>query len=200
MTSLDSGGDVNILVTSDKESKIAPIREAFIDVFGRATVKGICGRSASIACQPVGPGCAQYAASERISSTRVMHQHDIPQNQTMVSVEGFLVEMSPESWFEMSCLVLEDPLSGLRITTYTQATPVPCEAINHLTFETPNDYPLRQTGFSITIGQIMSQKLGVSHEEWHDKLTGIPRRSTIYLAACCLARLFKDKITRPSTN
>lgn len=165
-------------------------------MFGRATVKGISAQSHSIATQPVGPGCAQYAASERITSTRLLHQHDIPQNQTMVSVEGFLVEMTPESWFEMSCLVLEDPLSGIRLTTYTQATPVLCEAINYLTFETPNDYALRTTGFSVTIGQIMSQKLGVSPDEWHEKLTGIPRRSTIYLAACSLARLFKDRIFR----
>lgn len=35
-----SGGDVNVLVASDKEAKVAPIRDAFIDVFGRATVKG----------------------------------------------------------------------------------------------------------------------------------------------------------------
>lgn len=188
------------MVVSDKESKTGPVREAFIDVFGRATVKGISAQSSNIATQPVGPGCAQYAASERISSTRLFHQHDVPQNQTMVSVEGFLVEMTPESWFEMSCLVLEDPLTGIRIVTYTQATPVPCEAINYLTFETPNDYPLRSTGFSVTIGQIMSQKLGVTHDEWHEKLTGISRRSTIYLAACALARLFKDRIHRHPSN
>lgn len=36
--SLDSGGDVDILVASDKEAKISPIREAFQQVFGKATV------------------------------------------------------------------------------------------------------------------------------------------------------------------
>jgi non-canonical (house-cleaning) NTP pyrophosphatase len=38
---LDSGGDVNIIVTSDKESKVSAIRESFQKVFGRATVSGI---------------------------------------------------------------------------------------------------------------------------------------------------------------
>jgi hypothetical protein len=34
----DSGGDIDIIVASDKEVKISPIREAFQAVFGRATV------------------------------------------------------------------------------------------------------------------------------------------------------------------
>ena len=36
----DSGGEIEIVVTSTKESKVIPIREAFQDVFGRATVTG----------------------------------------------------------------------------------------------------------------------------------------------------------------
>jgi hypothetical protein len=36
---LDSGGDIEIIVASDTNSKIAPVREAFQNVFGNATVK-----------------------------------------------------------------------------------------------------------------------------------------------------------------
>lgn len=35
---VDSGGDIDMLVASDKETKISPIREAFQGVFGKATV------------------------------------------------------------------------------------------------------------------------------------------------------------------
>lgn len=35
-----SGGDVCVLVTSTKESKVSAIREAFQGVFGRATIVG----------------------------------------------------------------------------------------------------------------------------------------------------------------
>lgn len=35
---LDSGGAVDIVVASDKEVKVSPIREAFQVVFGKATV------------------------------------------------------------------------------------------------------------------------------------------------------------------
>jgi len=38
---LDSGGYINILVTSTKEVKVGAIREAFQTVFGRATVVGV---------------------------------------------------------------------------------------------------------------------------------------------------------------
>lgn len=100
------------------------------------------------------------------------------------------------SWYDIGCLVLEDPLTGTKLVTFTQATPVPSECVNCLKFETPSDYPFRDTGFALTIGQKMSQQLQVENDEWHEALVGIPRRSIIYLAACALARLFKDKVNR----
>ena len=36
---LDSGGDVDIVVTSNKELKVSAVREAFQTVFGKATVR-----------------------------------------------------------------------------------------------------------------------------------------------------------------
>ena len=84
-------------------------------------------------------------------------------------------------------------MTGSRIVAYTQATPVPNEAVNYLKFETPNDYAQKESGFSLTIGKIMGQRLSVSNEDWHEALIGIPRKSLIYLSACALARLFKDR-------
>lgn len=118
---LVSGGDANILVASDKEDKITPIREAFIDVFGRATVKGqylqivssktykpktnpncvLLGMSAqsySIAVQPVGAAAALKAAEERIRYIRKDHTYDVPQMQVVISLENFLTELTPERY------------------------------------------------------------------------------------------------------
>ena len=36
---LESGGDIDVIVASDKEVKINPVREAFQKSFGKATVK-----------------------------------------------------------------------------------------------------------------------------------------------------------------
>jgi len=37
----DSGGSISVIVTSTKECKVAPVRQAFQSVFGRATVIGV---------------------------------------------------------------------------------------------------------------------------------------------------------------
>lgn len=200
-------------MTSDKEAKIAPIREAFIDIFGRATVKGIASQSSTIAEQPVGAAAALQAAEERTANIRHNHNCDVPQNQVIVSVESFLAELTPErfvtiirsssrliilllqnSWFDIGCLLLDDPLTGTKMVTYTQATPVPTECVNALKFETPAEYAkTRQGGFSVTIGQQMAQRLDCPNDQWHEAHVGIPRRSLVYLSACALARLFKNR-------
>lgn len=58
----ESGGDVDIVVTSDKEVKVAAVRDAFQEVFGLAMVTGEAGQS-NIAPQPVG-----YAAGVKVNS------------------------------------------------------------------------------------------------------------------------------------
>ena len=64
-----------MVVSSDKEDKVVPIREAFQAVFGKATVTGRAGRALSIAEQPVGFASGKQAALERISSIRKSGQH-----------------------------------------------------------------------------------------------------------------------------
>lgn len=58
----ESGGDIDIVVTSDKEVNVEAVREAFQEVFGMAMVTGEPGQS-NIAPQPVG-----YAAGVKVSS------------------------------------------------------------------------------------------------------------------------------------
>ena len=67
---IHSGGDVEVVVTSDKEDKVGPIREAFQAVFGQATVYGLASKCVSIAEQPVGFASGKQAALERINSLR----------------------------------------------------------------------------------------------------------------------------------
>ena len=67
---IHSGGDVEVVVTSDKEDKVVPVREAFQAVFGHATVYGLPSKCVSIAEQPVGFASGKQAALERINSLR----------------------------------------------------------------------------------------------------------------------------------
>lgn len=47
------GGDIDIIVASDKDVKVSPVRQALQDVFGRADVNGMPTQN-NIAAQPVG--------------------------------------------------------------------------------------------------------------------------------------------------
>jgi non-canonical (house-cleaning) NTP pyrophosphatase len=58
---VESGGELDIVVTSNKEVKVAAVRDAFQEVFGLAVVIGEAGQS-NIAPQPVG-----YAAGLKVS-------------------------------------------------------------------------------------------------------------------------------------
>ena len=57
---IESGGELDIVVTSNKEVKVAAVRDAFQEVFGLAVVVGEAGQS-NIAPQPVG-----YAAGLKV--------------------------------------------------------------------------------------------------------------------------------------
>lgn len=63
----ESGGDIDIVVTSDKEMNVEAVRDAFQEVFGMAMVTGESGQS-NIAPQPVG-----YAAGLKVSSQEFDH-------------------------------------------------------------------------------------------------------------------------------
>ena len=66
-----SGGDVEIVVASEADSKVVPVRDAFQKVFGRATVVGMKPHpSVAIAVQPVGYAAGRQGAIERIQNFR----------------------------------------------------------------------------------------------------------------------------------
>lgn len=73
-------------------------------------------------------------------------------------------------------------------------TPIDFEVIQVLQSETPQDYDKRDTGFSITIGNIMAQNLNVPHFEWHKTYTSIDRFDMILNAATSLASIYKLKL------
>ncbi|NWH56995.1 PRRC1 protein, partial [Geococcyx californianus] len=90
---IKTGGELDIVVTSNKEVKVAAIRDAFQEVFGMAVVTGEAAQS-NIAPQPVGYAAGLKGAQERIDSLRrtgVIHE-----KQPAVSVESFIEELLPD--------------------------------------------------------------------------------------------------------
>uniref|UniRef100_A0A8D2FGA8 Protein PRRC1 n=1 Tax=Theropithecus gelada TaxID=9565 RepID=A0A8D2FGA8_THEGE len=182
---IKSGGELDIVVTSNKEVKVAAVRDAFQEVFGLAVVVGEAGQS-NIAPQPVGYAAGLKGAQERIDSLRrtgVIHE-----KQTAVSVENFIAELLPDKWFDIGCLVVEDPVHGIHLETFTQATPVPLEFVQQAQSLTPQDYNLRWSGLLVTVGEVLEKSLlNVSRTDWHMAFTGMSRRQMIYSAARAIA-------------
>ncbi|NXE97504.1 PRRC1 protein, partial [Menura novaehollandiae] len=187
-----TGGEMDIVVTSDKEVKVAAIRDAFQEVFGMAVVTGEAAQS-NIAPQPVGYAAGLKGAQERIDSLRrtgVIHE-----KQPAVSVENFIEELLPDKWFDIGCLIIEDPVHGIHLEAFTQATPVPLQYVQEAKSLTPQDYSLRWSGLLVTVGEVLEKSvLNVSRTDWHAVFTGMSRRQMIYSAAKALAGMYKQQL------
>lgn len=187
-----SGGNINIVVTSTKESKVVPVRQAFQSVFGKATVIGVDSQP-NIAPQPVGYSAGVRGAEERIDNLRQSGLMD--EGGTVVSIENFIVELLPDKWFDVGCLVLKDARHGVELTTFSQATPVPPECVCAAQDATPSEYPLRWSGLAMTVGQAIQQRAAhVDHTDWHAHVVGMSHSEILSSAARALAGLYRARL------
>jgi len=189
---IHSGGDIELVVASDKENKVVPIREAFQGVFGHATVSGRHSKSVSIAEQPVGFASGKQAAAERISTLR--KSGSVSADTVIVSVENFLYEVNEDIWIDLSCLVLSDPLRKITLQSYSQPTNVEARYIKMLKEGTPENYPRQWSGFAVPIGEVISSELNVPHPSWQEAVSGVHRRELLVQAARGLAGMYKRAI------
>ncbi|XP_016910217.1 protein PRRC1 isoform X2 [Apis cerana] len=196
ITTLDpqmhSGGDMEIIVASDKDVKISPVRQAFQTVFGKATVTGVSVETSAVAAQPVGFAAGVKGAEERINSARNIPT--LPKDIPIIAVENFLLEVGEDKWYDLGVILLNDPKRNVNLQTFTQMTPVPSQIVTMAQEATPEDYPLKWSGLSVTVGSLMANSLQVNHNEWHHALTGISRRDIILLAVQSLAGIYKNTI------
>ncbi|RMC01272.1 hypothetical protein DUI87_22221 [Hirundo rustica rustica] len=169
-----TGGELDIVVTSNKEVKVAAIRDAFQEVFGMAVVTGEAAQS-NIAPQPVG-----YAAGLKQSDTQYSE------------IKQFAHHCR---WFDIGCLIIEDPIHGIHLEAFTQATPVPLQYVQQAKSLTPQDYSLRWSGLLVTVGEVLEKSvLNVNRTDWHAVFTGMSRRQMIYSAAKALAGMYKQQL------
>lgn len=145
--------------------------------------------ASTTAAQPVGFQAALKACQDRILQVR--SSNGVGNKLPVIAVENFLVEVYPEHWFDVGMIVLEEPEENVYLETFTQMTPVPSSVAVTLASETPKEYAYADTGYSVTVGQVMATNLQVPHTEWHESYTGTKRSEFIYLAAKTLATLYK---------
>ncbi|XP_062547763.1 protein PRRC1-like [Armigeres subalbatus] len=190
---INSGGDTEVIVASDKDDKVRPIREAFQSVFGKATVIGLASHAAGIAAQPVGFAAGLKGAEHRINGIRAENPR-VDDHLPVVAVENFLVELFPDQWFEAGVIVLFDYAKNILLKTVTQMTPIPFPIVTSIQADTPGDYELKDTGFAVTIGSIMAKNLNTPHTEWHKTYTSVARSEMILNAAKAIATLYKQSV------
>ncbi len=61
----------------------------------------------------------------------------------------------------MNCLLLEDPVRNICIQVFSQPLMVPVNAIARMGNCTTDSYPLRQSGFAVTVGQAVAEEYNV---------------------------------------
>jgi len=200
-------GDPCVVVASDKEVKVDPVRKAFQRVFGRATVFGVPAQGTStIADQPVGFAAGRQAAQERINYVKSRDKDPDEGLVVVMAVEAFLFEVNDDEWVAIDCLALNDDKNGVSLNAYTQPTSVEAGLVDVLKESTPESYPQRWSGFSKTIGQAVEESSGgtATRFDWHLALTGVPRSELIGMAAVSLAhqyqRTLATKFGEPVTN
>ncbi|XP_022186515.2 protein PRRC1 [Nilaparvata lugens] len=188
-----------VVVTSEEEIEISPIREAFHQIFGsqKVTVRGVrgtqeeeCVAGAVSAVQPVGFEAAQQKAWKRIEALRAALQQPGP----VVAVESFITELSPDKWYDVHAIVLSDSSNGIVVETFSQMTPIPSSIVTLAQDDTPADYQHKAAGFAVDIATIMASNLHVHESEWHHALTGVSRRDMILLAAKSLVNIYKNSL------
>lgn len=76
----------------------------------------------------------------------------------------------------------------------TQMTPIPVSVIAAIRAETLENYEFKESGFAVTVGQVMSNNLKVHHSEWHVAYTTIRRSEMILNTAKSLAFIYKQQL------
>lgn len=196
ITTLDpqmhSGGDCKIIVATNEEAKISPVREAFQCVFGKATVSGVSVDATSEPKTLIGFASAVKSAESQIKLAKITH--DIPDDIPIIGVQSFIYEVDVDKWYELSVILLEDKKNDVNLQTFSQMTPVPSQFVTMAKTETPDDYPLLSKGLAISIDELMADNLQVSKNEWHHALTGVSRRDSLLLSSQSLAGIYKNTI------
>lgn len=217
---LYSGGNINIVVISDSNQLVSPIRDSFHDVFGRATV--VAARydpPSRVIDYPIrtarGFTEAVCVAREKIKKFR-SDTSSVPQNQVVIVVQSALVsiqnddlsenksnEHTQQEWFLTFCMLIEDPVLGVTLKSFSQLVPIDQDVIYAARASgCASAFQDKNLGFTISIDELMASKLKLSLEEmagdeygclWLPKWSGIYETQVIYQLGLSLANSYQRK-------
>ena len=201
-----SGGEINIAAIIDSQENgkqlISAIRDGFIDIFGRVTMKGIqVTATPEMTGTIVGSDVAEKMCEDRIASIRSNMNHDLPQNQVVVTMQSFLQKLS-QSWYLLTAVYLHDPRDNSRFITHTQSIPIPCEAINWLECEKSSESTHQDSIYPKSLRDWHRAKYNIqpdncnetTAESLEQSLTSITFEAMLRAASVALAKAYKSKL------
>lgn len=134
-------------------------------------------------------------AQQRIENLR--RQNVVHPDQCVVSIENFIAELVPDMYFDLGYVLLSDPQNSIELHLFTQAIPVPIEYVYQARDRTPADYPLKWSGYMVTVGEMLHAQMPfVNPEDWHEVMSGTSRREIIYATCKTLACMYKQRLNR----
>lgn len=218
---LYSGGSVNIIVISETECQVSPIRDSFQSAFGRATVNPASYTPPNtIIDHPVRLACglqeAAIVAQEKIKKLRQDTSGVLPQNQVVVAVQPTLVpfgnttetndnsnDLTSSSWFSTYCMLIEDPVLNVTMKCFSQFIPIDSDvAKSAREAKFPENFPGKHLGFAVSLDELMSYKMkldpisGLGDEYgcfWLRKWAGIYETQLIQQLSSTLAASYRRK-------
>ena len=229
---LYSGGNINIIVISDSACVVSPIRDAFQSVFGRATV--VAARHDTSHDYPIKIGLG-FDGSIKVAEARIQNLRsdtsNVPQNQVVVAVQPSIVQViqstvpsicstaGPEvdqlqspKWFLTYCMLIEDPILGATISSYSQFIPLDDEIIDtarQAKFQENCPKSANLIGYPVSIDQLLSSKLKLAPEEqmdeehgsvWLQRWAGLYETQVIHQCGLSLAHSYKRRWNESVVN
>lgn len=223
---LYSGGNINIIVISNSNNLVSPIRDSFQSVFGRATVVAARYNPPEAAEEyPIrlakGFNEAVVVAKERIKRLR-LDTSNVPQNQVIVVIQPTLVTVTQSEvagdqastglkvgenllprWFFTYCMIIEDPVLGVTMNSYSQFIPIDPEIVTMAQEGNfPDGFSHNHLGFSKSIIELIFSRLDLESNnsedegqegEWLKLWSGMDETKVIYDLSMSLAHLYRRK-------
>eukprot|EP01134_Creolimax_fragrantissima_P008404 CFRG8404T1 len=161
--------ELSVLVASMNPKYLIAVQEALSIVMplSNISINGV-DVDVGVARQVVGFSCGQAAAENLLVGLRLQSGANSTQQNgvIVISIQNFITQIGA-NWYDMACVILQDDNRDISLVTFSQGVRVPMQYVEEARRGVAT-YEHRNTGFEITIGEAVHQKLPkVPSDDWH---------------------------------
>ena len=191
---------MELVVTSNKELKLNAVKNGFSRVFENVLCEGVSVPD-QVAAQPIGFEAGREGAWGRIRHLRKQFFSHPLSSRIAVSIENFITEVTPGSYFDFGCIALDDPHNQIKLETYSQCVAVPNKFVTQAKTATSDSFHLRSTGYEVTAGELIGKEMPhIPATDFHKRFCGTSREEILTTACQVLAGEYAREIIGKSTK